>query len=151
MKFIIEQRIDIAAPAELVWQVLSDLPRYGEWNPFCIECRSSLRPGEPIDMKVKLMRRPQTQREWMLRYEAGRGFAYQMKPVPLGALSSLRFHELQVLDAQRTRYRSYFHLQGWLKPLVLALFRRQLQEGFTGMTQALRQRAEALWQQQQAR
>jgi len=26
--------VDIDATAERVWQVLTDLPAYGEWNPF---------------------------------------------------------------------------------------------------------------------
>lgn len=148
MSFIIDKSIEINAPASLVWQVVRDLPRYGEWNPFCIECRSSLKPGEAIDMKVKLMRKPQAQREWMNSYEEGRGFSYSMKPVPLGALSSLRFHEIEAIGENRTRYRSYFQLKGWLKPLVLGLFRQQLQNGFIGMTEALGRRAESLWRQQ---
>src|SRR3546814_14762853 len=37
-----------------VWEVIRDLSKYPEWNPFCIECRSTLQPGDPIDMKVKL-------------------------------------------------------------------------------------------------
>ncbi|WP_280314638.1 SRPBCC family protein, partial [Nocardia abscessus] len=46
--------VDIDAPADLVWQVITDFPRYGEWNPFVPECRSSLVPGEPIDMLVRV-------------------------------------------------------------------------------------------------
>lgn len=149
MSFIIDKTIEINAPAAVVWEVVRDLPRYREWNPFCVECSSTLKPGDPIDMKVKLMAKPQAQREWMKSFQEGRGFSYSMKPVPMGALSSLRSHEIEALGATRTRYRSYFRLQGWLKPLVLGLFRAKLQAGFGGMTAALGQRAETLWQQRQ--
>jgi len=40
--------IEIDAPARVVWQVLTDLDRYGEWNPFCVRAESSLQVGTPI-------------------------------------------------------------------------------------------------------
>lgn len=150
MKFVIDKTVDINAPAAIVWNVIRDLDAYPQWNPFCLECRSTLQPGAPIDMKVKLSARPQAQREWVRSYDEGRGFSYTMKPVPLGALSSLRSHEITAVDGLRSRYRSYFHLQGWLRPLVLALLRRPLETGFIGMTDAVKRRAEALWIHQQS-
>ncbi|WP_028080251.1 SRPBCC domain-containing protein [Solimonas soli] len=145
MPFIIDKTVDINAPADVVWEVISDLAKYPEWNPFCVECRSTLRPGDPIDMKVRLTARPQAQREWMKEYTAGKGFAYSMKPVPGGALSSRRSHEITPVDGARSRYRSHFQLQGWLSVVVLALFRRALENGFAGMTAGVKQRAEELW------
>ncbi|NGY04902.1 SRPBCC domain-containing protein [Solimonas terrae] len=145
MKFVIEKTVEIKAPAAVVWEVISDLARYPEWNPFCVECRSTMQPGDAIDMKVKLMARPQAQREWVSEHVAGRRFAYAMKPAPLGALSSFRSHDVEAIGDSGTRYRSYFHLQGWLKPLVVGLLGSRLEIGFAGMTDGIRQRAEALW------
>lgn len=142
--FVIEKTVEIAAPAAVVWEVISDLKRYPEWNPFCVECSSTLKPGDPIDMQVKLLAKPQFQREWMLEYVEGKRFAYRMKPVPGGALSSFRSHDVEAIDAQRTRYRSYFHLKGWMRFVVLALFKGRLEAGFAGMTEGIRRRAEAL-------
>lgn len=143
--FIIEKNIEIAAPAAIVWEVIRDLAKYPEWNPFCIECSSTLRPGDPIDMKVKLMAKPQPQREWVKEYVEGKRFAYSMKPAPLGALASFRSHDVEAIDATRTRYRSYFHLQGWIKPLVVGLLGSRLEAGFAGMTAGIQRRAEELW------
>lgn len=151
MKFVIEKSIEIKAPAALVWEVISDLAKYPQWNPFCIECRSTLQPGDPIDMKVKLMAKPQPQREWVKEYVEGRRFAYSMKPAPLGALSSFRSHDVEAIDAMSTRYRSYFHLQGWIKPLVVGLLGSRLEAGFAGMTAGIQRRAEALAIERQAR
>lgn len=148
--FVIEKTVEIAAPASVVWEVITDLKRYPDWNPFCLSCESTLKPGDPIDMTVKLMARPQQQREWMLEFVDGKRFAYRMKPVPLGALSSFRSHDVQADGAQRTHYRSYFHLKGWLRGLVLALFRDKLEAGFAGMTDAVKTRAETLWAQRQS-
>ena len=46
-------KVEIDAPASLVWDILIDMPKYGEWNPFCIECDSTLEMGAPVNMKLK--------------------------------------------------------------------------------------------------
>src|SRR3546814_12832415 len=77
-------------------------------------------------MKVKLMAKPQPQREWVKEYVEGRRFAYAMKPAPLGALSLFRSHDVEAIDGTRTRYRSYYQLQGWINTLVHGLLRSQI-------------------------
>ncbi|MGH6782548.1 MAG: SRPBCC family protein, partial [Sphingomonadaceae bacterium] len=46
------ERIEIAASAAVVWEILTDLPRYGEWNPFCIACTSTLEMGAAVNMTL---------------------------------------------------------------------------------------------------
>lgn len=150
MAFVIGHDLEVDAPAERVWEVITDLDRYGEWNPFVPECRSSLRPGEPIDMKVKLLGPPQSQREYITDRDEGRGFAYSMKPMPLGALSSWRSHAIEPLDAGRSRYRSHFQLDGWLAPVVRALLGRKLEAGFESMSHAVKKRAEEFAREQRS-
>ncbi|MEM9704789.1 MAG: SRPBCC domain-containing protein [Pseudomonadota bacterium] len=45
--------VEINAPNTLIWEILTDLPRYPEWNPFCVECESTLEMGAPVKMKLK--------------------------------------------------------------------------------------------------
>lgn len=142
--FTIDHDIAIQAPAAAVWAVISDFDRYPEWNPFVVSARSSLKPGEPIDMKVKLLGPVQRQVEIILDVREGEGFSYCMKPFPLGALSSRRSHRITEIDANSCRYESHFELRGWLMPLVRGLMRGALQRGFDGMSQGIRERAEAL-------
>lgn len=142
--FVIDSTVEINAPAETVWQVITDLPRYGEWNPFCLAASSSLQPGDTIEMTVQLTARPQQVIEVMREFVPGRRFAYSMKPAPMGALSSLRSHDVEPLGPGRARYRSYFQLKGWLMPLVRALLGRKLEHGFGGMTTAVARRSEQL-------
>lgn len=143
-RFVIEQEFDIEAPAEVVWAVLTDFERYAEWNPFVVEARCDLRPGGAIDMKVKLLGPAQRQVEYIQAVEPGKGFSYNMKPFPLGGLSSLRSHQIIDLGGGRSHYCSHFHLQGWLMPVVRGLMRGALQRGFGSMSQALKARAEAV-------
>ncbi len=146
-QFVIDNEVEINASAAEVWKVITDFDRYPEWNPFVVAAQSSLKPGDPIDMKVKLLGPVQRQVEIILEVNEGKGFSYQMKPFPWGALSSRRSHEIIELDAQRCRYKSHFQLQGWMMPLVRGLMKGPLQRGFSGMTDAIRQRAEVAFAQ----
>lgn len=148
MGLVIDREAQIAAPAHIVWQVITDLPSYGEWNTFVPQCRSSLRPGDPIEMEVRLGGSLSRQVEWITGYDEGRGFSYRMKPVPLGALSSARVHRIEPAGDERCRYHTHFELEGWLSGLVRALMQRKLAQGFDAMTRGIRQRAESLWSAQ---
>ncbi len=144
MAFVIDDSVEIAASAEVVWKVLTDFDNYGEWNPFVAACKTTLEPGSPIDMQVHLGPRERAQREWIRSCTPGVEFSYAMKPVPLGALHSLRSHTLTALTPTTTRYTSHFELGGWLRGAVTTPMGAALHSGFAGMTAALKTRAEQL-------
>ena len=50
---VVSEKVVINAPASLVWEILIDMPKYGDWNPFCVECSSTLEMGAPVNMKLK--------------------------------------------------------------------------------------------------
>ncbi|GGK43899.1 SRPBCC domain-containing protein [Nocardia camponoti] len=142
MALVIDATVEIDAPAERVWQVLTDFARYGEWNPFCVEASSSLELGSPIDMRVDLGGKElRKQREYIASCTPGVEFSYRMRPVPLGALSSLRSHTLIGLPNGRCRYESRFRVSGWLSPIVARSYGEALRKGFAGMTDAVVKRA----------
>lgn len=141
----ITETLDIAAPAETVWTVITDLDRYPEWNPFVVACRSTLQPGSPIDMRVRVL--PfvaQPQRETIFEHAPGRLLSYGLAPLPLGALASRRSHVVESVAPERARYVSDFRLDGWLAPVVQGLLGRRLAAGFAAMSTAIKARAEAL-------
>jgi hypothetical protein len=56
---VADATIEIAAPIELVWRVMTDLARYGEWNPFVVEIRAvdgAFAVGRPIALRVRWAR-----------------------------------------------------------------------------------------------
>ena len=48
----------VDAPAASVWEALTALDRYPEWNPQIPWISGSLRPGERIDLQLALPDRP---------------------------------------------------------------------------------------------
>ncbi len=142
---LITHALDVAAPAPTVWEVVTDLPRYPEWNPFVVACRSTLEPGMPITMRVRVLPfLAQPQRETIVEHVPGRRLRYGIAPLPFGALASDRSHTVEATDETHSRYRSHFELGGWLAPVVAALCGRRLEQGFAAMSAAIKTRAEAL-------
>ena len=50
---LIDTRIEIAAPAARVWGVLTDFPRFPEWNPFITRIEGTPEPGAPLRVQIK--------------------------------------------------------------------------------------------------
>ncbi|GAA1015658.1 hypothetical protein GCM10009551_103810 [Nocardiopsis tropica] len=145
MAFVIDHTREIAAPAALVWQALTDFDSYGEWNPFAVSARCDLRPGGVVSMRVALFPgRVMTQNEIVVSVQEGRGFSYRMKPAPAGLLRSIRDQRIDDLGDGRSRYTSHFQLDGPLSPVVGALLGPSLRRGFDGNVDGLVGRAEQL-------
>lgn len=147
----IDETLDVRAPVDLLWQVITDLDRYGEWNPFVVSCRSSLAEGDPIDMRVQIFESfVQPQRETILEHVPGERLCYGLAPRPFGALASRRSHEVSAQGETESRYHSHFLLEGWLSPVTELLLGSRLDRGFRAMTRALVARAELLAEERQA-
>lgn len=145
MPFIIEEGLEIEAPIDAVWQVITDLPSYGQWNPFVVSCRSTLAVGDPIDMRVRIFSwLAQPQREFIQDHIPGQRLCYGLDGGKLGAVISRRCHEVEAIAPGRTRYRSRFALSGWMAPVTRFLLGRRLTRGFRSMTAGIRNRAEQL-------
>jgi hypothetical protein len=54
MSIEIHAEIDIDAPPAVVWEVLTDFPRYARWNPFIVDVRGEPRAGESVEVTVAL-------------------------------------------------------------------------------------------------
>ena len=151
MPFVIDEELEINAPIDVVWEVITDLPSYEHWNPFVVSCRSTLVVGDPIDMRVRIFSWfAQPQRETIQDHISGRRLCYGLDGGRMGAVISRRCHELQAAGPQRTRYQSRFALSGWLAPVTRILLGGCLRDGFRSMTAAIRQRAEQLQTQREA-
>lgn len=48
----IETEIDIRADACVVWDVLTDLPKYADWNPFVTEACGEIRRGARLKVRI---------------------------------------------------------------------------------------------------
>ncbi|MCP4038910.1 MAG: SRPBCC domain-containing protein [bacterium] len=141
----VRAEIEIDAPPEVVFDILTDLERYPEWNPFTPRIDSSLEIGAAVRMRVRL--------------REGRGLRRQVETVTAnerphklcwGANIPVRFliradrcQRLESLEGGRTKYVCTDDISGWLTPIVIRYFGKAMRRGFEDCAIALKKRAES--------
>ena len=58
-------------------------------------------------------------------------------------MRATRWQELEPLDPTHTSYHTHETFTGLLEPLIMWLYRRDIEAGFIDMSQALKKRAES--------
>lgn len=145
---------DIDAPLDLVWTVMLDTERYGEWNPFLhrVECPSPPSVGDPIRLHVEFVNgkqvvsperisvvEPPHERDGIRR--ATLAYVYEGLPAKLRLVRGTRFQRLSQAPGEPTRYETVEEFSGPLVPLAGPA---RVAEGFRRHAEALRTRAESL-------
>jgi hypothetical protein len=130
----------INAPLETVWQVLIDVENYPAWNPFTTRVETTFVVGEPVILHVTMNEhRRRIQREVITVFEPPHAFAWASIMGAPFVLKANRWQIVEPLDDGRTAYRTYETFDGLLVPLVMALYRRDIQRGFDAVGLALKQ------------
>ena len=137
--------IEIDAPAARIFDILTDLAAYPEWNPFTPRIESTLELGAPVDMQVRLRHPTKLRRqvEYVTANERPHKLCWGAN---IGARFLVRADRCQLLtpiDATRTLYTCRDDLSGWLTPVVIQFFGPAMQRGFEDCALALKKRAEA--------
>lgn len=52
MKELVSE-IEIEAPADKVWQILTDFRKYSEWNPFITQINGELKKGAKLEVHLQ--------------------------------------------------------------------------------------------------
>jgi uncharacterized protein YndB with AHSA1/START domain/protein-S-isoprenylcysteine O-methyltransferase Ste14 len=141
----VRAEITIAAPPEVVWDVLTDLLAYPAWNPFTTRVDGRLELDNELVLHVALPpgKKMRRSRQRVLAIVPDHCIVWGTQ---LGGRSVLRTRRAQRLTPTAdggTRYQSTDTFRGGLTPLVMSLYRRDLERGFAAMASALKTRAEA--------
>jgi hypothetical protein len=141
---IASQKIVINAPIELVWSILIDLKAYGEWNPFVPHMESSLIVGDPIIIHVQMnARKKLVEKEQVSQIIPYRRLAWRAI-YPKFLIKDERIQDLEPLENGTCSYHTHEVFEGLAIPLVMLLYKQDIQRGFDAVAQALKRRAEAL-------
>ena len=137
----IRTEIDIDAPAERVWQLLTDTERFPAWNPLVVRATGRLRPGERLEIKVR----------------AGRTMDFRPEVIVADKNRELRWRGV-LLSAWLFSGEHYFRIEprssgvrfvhgelfgGVLLPLMKKSLDRDARPAFEGMNRALKEQAES--------
>ncbi|HKX88896.1 MAG TPA: SRPBCC domain-containing protein [Sphingopyxis sp.] len=141
------ERVEIAAPAALVWNILVDLPRYGEWNPFCIAAESTLKMGAPVHMTLKSyieegVTFPNC--EYVCAFEPGRLLSWALPHDDAWPYPARRDQIIEALGDERCAYHSTDAFLGPNGIHVMRFAGPWVKRAFDDTALALKARAEAM-------
>ncbi|MCO4770795.1 MAG: SRPBCC domain-containing protein [Deltaproteobacteria bacterium] len=140
----VRSEIEIEAPLEYVWEILTDLGGYAAWNPFTPRAESTLRVGDPIHLDVRLTGEKISRSvDTITAMEPGKALCWHMKVGASFLLVAERCQTLVALDGDRTLYRSEEHTTGVLAPLLMLLYGAAMQRGFDDCAAGLKRHAES--------
>jgi len=140
----VRAEIEIDAPAARIFEILTDLAAYREWNPFTPRVESTLRVGDPVELHVRLRGERLSHRvEFVTANEAPSRLCWRMQMGARFLLAAERCQTLTPLADGRTRYVSEDVFRGLLTPIVMLGFRTAMQRGFDDCALALKKRAES--------
>ncbi|MFI7675927.1 SRPBCC family protein [Actinophytocola sp. NPDC049390] len=140
--------VEIAAPASVVWAVLTDFAHYPQWNPYTVAVTSTLEIGTPIDLTLP---NPDgsagtfVNREWVRVVEPPHHLRYDTASEMPG-IFAVRDQWVTPLDDKRCTYHTTDTISGKYADKVMEMTGDWVKAGFDSVAIALQARAEALGQ-----
>lgn len=145
MRHHLTTEIEIDAPTEIVWEVLTDLARYPEWNPFITSAEGRVEVGQRLTNRLQPPGgRAMTFRPTVTEVDPGRVFEWLGHLGVPGLFDGRHRFELAARPGGGSRL---VHAESF-RGLLVRLMRHQLdtgtRAGFEAMNEAVRARAESL-------
>jgi hypothetical protein len=138
----LSHEIEIAAPPDVVWRVLAETDRYGDWNPFIRRLRGELRDGAKLEVEIAPPGgRPMTFKPTVVAAAPGRELRWLGRLLVPGLFDGEHCFFLEALPEGRTRFVQSERFSGLLVGLLGATLSKT-SAGFEQMNRALKVRAE---------
>jgi hypothetical protein len=142
----IEHRIGIQAPAEVIWEVISDLESWEQWNKLYPKASGQIRIGGTLDITLALPGQPPQQiKPTVLEWVPNEQLHWRLTMLG-GFVKTTRFFEIESLAEASSIVSNGELFAGMMGPSVAKRMGRSIYRGFMEMNEALKARAEALWQ-----
>jgi uncharacterized protein YndB with AHSA1/START domain len=138
--------VDIDAPASVVWEVLTDFPRYAEWNSFCVGLETTGRLGDFVHMQVRI---PGTDdvipvSEYLVAWEPERLLSWEQRPTDDNKDAARRDQYVEADGAERCRYFTTDQFLGVNADTIMRNHGMWVKAGFDQCARDVKQRAQAL-------
>jgi hypothetical protein len=141
----IEHRVGIQAPAEVIWEVISDLKSWEQWCVLYPKASGEIRIGSVLDITLALPGQAEQQikptvMEWVPNEQL------HWKLTLLGGLvRTIRYFEIESLAEASCIVSNGEYIGGLMGPRLGKRMSRNIYRAFVEMNEALKARAEALW------
>jgi hypothetical protein len=136
-------QIDIDATPAQVWDVLSDLGAYQEWNPFIVRAEGRAETGDRLTLRMQQTTgRAVTLRPTVLEVQRGSRLRWLGRLGVAGVMDSDHSFTIEPRAGGGTRLRQDETFRGVLVPLLARSLDRGTLPAFHAMNEALKQRVE---------
>lgn len=137
-----EHCIGINAPADKVWQLVSDFDGWERWNPLYVQTSGEVKVGETVHFTVSLEgMKPQKGSATVTAVNAPELLEYRTSAFG-GLVKATRYIEIRTLGADRCTVLNGEHMGGLLGPLIYLAVGEKVRLGMKGMNEALKALAE---------
>ena len=139
----ISTEIDIAAAPSVVWEILTELDEFKNWNPFVVEANGEVVAGEKLVVSIQPPgKRAQTFRPTVTVADEERKFEWLGKLGVSGVFDGRHQYVLEP-TTEVTKFIQREEFTGVLAGLLIRMIGDATREGFEAMNHALKLRAEA--------
>ncbi|WP_439028026.1 SRPBCC family protein [Haloarchaeobius sp. DT45] len=139
----VETTIDINAPADVVWTVLTDFERYAEWNPFITDARGRVVEGEDIEIRLDTPGGRSVRLEpTVLAVTENELLQWRGQYLAPRLFDGTHTVELEALDESRTRVVQREEFTGTATDQVFGA--TSFRDGLDAMNRALKERTESI-------
>ena len=145
MRHELHTQIDIDAAPETVWDILTDLARYPDWNPFIVSAEGQVAVGERLTNRMAPPGgRAMTFKPTVTEVDPGRSFEWLGRLFLPGVFDGRHRFQLEPTTDGGTRFVHSEQLIGVLVRPMRRSLDTTTKAGFEAMNQAIKVRAEAM-------
>jgi uncharacterized protein YndB with AHSA1/START domain len=138
--------VEIAAPAEFVWDVLTDYPNYPQWNPYTVAVSTTLTIGDAIDLTLPAVDGTSgtfINREYVRIVDPPRHLQYDTAEEMPG-IFAIRDQWIDALGPRSCTYHTTDTISGKYADKVMEMTGAWIKSGFDAVAHALKARVESL-------
>lgn len=139
----LETSILIKAPKSVVWNILTDLNAYPEWNPLIKKSKGDVKVGNRIENEMHLSgQKPQTFKPKLLVVQPEKELRWLGSLLIKGIFDGEHYFILENTPEGYTQLKHGEHFSGILSGFIMRQIGEATEKGFQDLNQALKARSE---------
>src|SRR5712692_5369512 len=134
--------VEIAAPAEKVWQILTDFAKYPEWNPFITKISGDPKNGARLEVHINAPNdKERVYKPTVENVEKNKELRWLGKSFA-GLFSGEHSFTIEPINEKHVRFNQDEKFSGLLTAFMGKRVDTKIRQGFEQMNNALKTRAE---------
>lgn len=139
---MIKTEIEIKASKQEVWQALTNMNDYEQWNPFIISSKGKVEQGKKLINTMQNGNQTMTFMPKVTQVDIGNRFEWLGHLFIPGIFDGRHYFQLTELDNGHVRLEQGEYFSGILSGLILSKIKMDTIEGFNAMNKALKNKIE---------